>query len=85
MAELFKYRPGSEKVPQRGIDFNDPRLILVIMRRISDDGVVAEERLDYSKSDDRKRLGQLTFWAITNHHSVTTMLLSDVDLPTKDR
>lgn len=82
---MSTYRPGAEKVPQRGINFNDARPIMVMIYDLSvsddQDALVIEERLDYSKFDDRKRLGQLTFWAITNHHSVETIALEDAAPP----
>lgn len=79
------YRDGIERIPQH-ISYNEPRPILVMVIDLqNNDEVVVEKRLDYSKLEDRKYLGQLTFWAITNHHSVETMAVSDAEPPMENR
>lgn len=80
------YRPGAEHVPPRKIDYDKPRPILVIMYDLrNEDNVVVEKELDYSKADDRKYLGKLTFWAISNHHSIETISMDDAKAPTMER
>lgn len=71
-------------IPKPMADFDDPLIIMVYVVSLDDDKKIAEHKIDYSKADARKFLGKLTFWAINNRHYIQTMLLSDVDLPTKD-
>ena len=73
-----KYRAGVENLPLRQINTHCP--IIVIVTDLSTDEIVSTIELDYAKFDDRKHLGRLSFWAISNKHSVETMAKSDVDL-----
>ena len=73
-----KYRAGVENLPLRQINTHCP--IIVIVTDLSNDEIVSTIELDYAKFDDRKHLGRLSFWAISNKHSVETMAKSDVDL-----
>ena len=75
------YREGAENVPIKDINKHMP--ILVLIYNLKNDDLVEEKRIDYGKADDRRWLGRMTFWAITNHCSVETMALSDVDLEVK--
>jgi hypothetical protein len=70
-----KYRKGIENVPLREINKECP--IIVIVSDLSTDEVVQTLEMDYAKVDDRRWLGRLSFWAISNHHSVETMSRSD--------
>lgn len=43
-----------------------------------DDGVVEQEfKLDYGNYEDRKFLGRLSFWAISNKRSIETMAIEE--------
>jgi len=43
----------------------------------NEDEVVYQTELDYANYADRKRLGRLCFWLVSNGHSVETMARSD--------
>lgn len=79
-----KYKPGAENVPSRSRAYDDPLPILIIVYDLSTDEPVVEKRLDYSKLEDRKYLGKLTFWAITNHHTIETIAVADAEAATKN-
>ena len=77
---MAEYKRGVEDIPLRNVNNYSPIIVFVV--RISDDEIVQEVRLDYAKTEDRKHLGRLTFWAIQNHHMIETMALRDVEPPT---
>lgn len=71
-----KYRRGDEN--RRLSETNTHCPIYVFLIDLQDnDNVVATFELDYANYADRKRLGRITFWAVTNGHSVETMAKSD--------
>lgn len=78
----MKYTKGAEDARQPK-DFDTPRPVKIFLRDLKvpadQDDVVAEFDLDYSNFFDRKKIGRVTFWAITNNHLVETIALSDAD------
>ena len=75
---MQNYRSGAENVPLREINKNLAALIIVYDLRNNDTPVV-EKRINYGDAEDRKWLGRITFWALTNHCSVETIAVSDAE------
>lgn len=77
---MTKYVPGAEN--KRLTEFNTycPVKIFLIDLKNNDE-IVAEFEIDYANETDRKRLGRITYWAITNEHSVETMNRKDIEPP----
>ena len=73
-----KYRQGVENLPLRQINTHCP--IIVIITDLTTDEVVSTIELDYAKFDDRKHMGRLTYWCVSNKHSMETLAKSDVEL-----
>lgn len=81
-----KYTPGAEnkilldRLAEGKQQYNnDPCPVLVLIYDLNNqDEIVKQVELDYGKFEDRKTLGKLTFWAISNHHSIETFAMSDV-------
>ena len=72
---MVEYKDGAEAVP---VKHKLPILVIIYSLR-EDDKVVVEKRLNYSNYEDRKILGQLSFWAYSNHCSVETMAVTDAN------
>lgn len=78
-----KYQKGVENLPPRDTT-NQPLPILVLVYNLLDNKEPAiEKQLNYSDFDDRKWLGRITYWAITNKHYVETIAVSDAKAPTE--
>lgn len=75
---MSKYRNGVENLPLRQINTHCP--IIVIVTDLATNEVVQTLEMDYAKFEDRKWLGKLTFWSVSNKHSVETLARADVDL-----
>lgn len=73
-----KYRPGDENKRLDNINTHCP-IIVYIIDIAHDDNIVYQTELDYANYADRKRLGRLTFWAVSNGHSVETMKKEDAE------
>lgn len=73
-----KYKNGVENLPLRQINTCCP--IIVILTDLTTNEVVQTLEMDYAKFEDRKWLGRLSFWSISNKHSVETLAKSDVEL-----
>ena len=52
--------------------------VFVLDLRNNDD-IIQEIDLDLGNIDDRKYLGKITAWALTNHYSVETMNRKDAE------
>ena len=74
---MTTYRKGAENIPLREINKNLP--ILVMVYDLATDKLIEEKRMDYGNAEDRKHLGRITFWALTNHCSVETIAMIDAD------
>jgi hypothetical protein len=72
------YRNGAENVPLREINKHLPTLVLVYDLR-NDDAPLVEKRINYGDAEDRKWLGRISYWALTNHCSVETMAIVDAE------
>lgn len=73
--KMVEYKPGVEKVITR-----DSLIILAIVYSLRENNkVVVEKKFDYSKYEDRKELGALSFWAYKNHCSIETIAMSDAE------
>ncbi len=73
-----KYRNGIENLPLRQINTFCP--IIVIITDLTTDEIVNTIELDFAKFEDRKHIGRLSFWCVSNHHSIETIAKADVDL-----
>lgn len=75
-----KYNPGDEnKRIDQFLDFCPIKVFLIDLK--NGDEIVKEYDLDYSNHADRKRLGRITFWAITHGHSIETMHRDEAEPP----
>ena len=72
---MVEYKEGAETAP---IKHSLPILVIIYSLR-EDDKVVVEKRLNYSNYEDRKKLGELSFWAYSNHCSIETLAISDAE------
>lgn len=72
---MVEYKEGIETSP---IKHNLPILVIIYSLR-ENDKVVVEKRLNYSNYEDRKVLGQLSFWAYQNHCSIETLAITDAE------
>ena len=75
---MVRYSKGQENIPLKEINKNLPILVLIYNLRNNDE-LVTELRLNYGNQDDRKHLGRITYWALTNHCTVETIALSDAE------
>lgn len=75
------YRKGAENVPLKDINKDMP--ILVLVYNLQTDALVEEKRINYGNAEERRWLGRISFWAFTNHCSVETYALADIDLATE--
>jgi hypothetical protein len=78
---MSNYKRGVENVPLKNGVNECP--IYVIVRNLkaaeNEDDVVQEFYMNLSNPDDRKHLGRVTYWAVTNGHSVETMNKNDAE------
>lgn len=72
------YRPGAEAVPLREVNKHLPTLVIVYDLR-NQDAPLVEKRINYGDAEDRKWLGRISFWALTNHCSVETIAIADAE------
>lgn len=80
----LKYRPGEENIPLKEIQ-KAPILALVLVYNLLDnDALVVEKKINYSDFEDRKWLGRITHYALTNHCSVETMAVVDAEVATSE-
>ena len=73
------YKKGIEQIPIREIITTFPIIIFIV--RLEDDEIIDQVEIDYSKIEDKKNLGKLTYWALTNGYSLEMMNKKDVDQP----
>jgi hypothetical protein len=76
-----QYKKGTENLPLPRI-VTSLKAYVVVFNLQDNDEVVLEKEIDYGNFEDRKWLGRITHWAMTNHHSVETMALVDAQPPT---
>lgn len=77
-----QYRKGIEKIPPFGeIITTFPIIVLII--NLETDDVVDQIELDYSRNavNDKRKLGQLTYWALSNGYYLELMNKKDIDQP----
>lgn len=77
----MNYRIGAENVPLRDINKNLQCLVIVYDLR-NQDAPLVENKINYGDAEDRKWLGRITFWALTNHCSVETIAIVDAEAET---
>lgn len=80
-----QYKKGIERVPIFEVITSFPIIVFIV--NIETNDVVDQIELDYSRTavDDKRRLGQLTYWALTNGYYLEIMSKKDVDQePVKD-
>jgi hypothetical protein len=75
---MSQYKPNSENIPLRQINTSMPALI-VVYDLLNNDNVALEKRIDFANYEDRKWMGRITFWALTNHHSIETIAIVDAE------
>lgn len=75
---MVEYRKGAENVPLREINKNLP-ILVVVYDLSNEENVVVEVRMNYGNLDDRKHLGRITYWALTNHCTVETIAIADAE------
>lgn len=78
-----EYTPGIEKLPPRHFQRGPLPILVIVYNLLNEDDIAVEKEIDYSSFEDRKWLGAITHWAVTNHHSVETMAMIDAKAPTK--
>lgn len=80
---MSEYKKGAENIPIRNVNTELKALVIVYNLKSTkeEDDVVQERQINYGDPEDRKWLGRITFWALTNHHSVETINMADADLP----
>lgn len=78
---MSKFRKGVENLPLKEINKSMPIMVFVrdLRKPADEDDVVGEYKLDYANYEDRKHLGRITFWAVTNHHLVETLAVVDAE------
>lgn len=79
---IKEYRKGIEKIPPLGEIITSFPIVVFIINLETDD-VVDQIELNYSRTavDDKKRLGQLTYWALSNGYYLELMSKKDIDKP----
>ncbi len=75
---MVEYRKGAENIPLREINKNLQALVMVY-DLTNDDALIVEKQINYGDADDRKWLGRITFFALTNHCTVETISLEDAE------
>ena len=75
---MIEYKRGIENVPLKEVNKNLPILVIIYDLR-NNDNVVTEVRLNYGDYEERKYLGRLSFWALTNHCSIETIAITDAE------
>lgn len=78
---MVEYRKGIENVPLQEVNKDLPILVIIYDLR-NNDNVVEEKRLNYGNFEDRKYLGRLSFWALSNHCSIETIAIVDAEAET---
>ncbi len=58
-------------------NFVNSKKIVIIIHDLEKNIVEQEIQIDYGNYDDRKFLGRLTYWSITNGRSVETIAYDD--------
>ena len=83
---MVHYKKNMENVPLARTIQSLPALVIVhdLTKSTDEDDVIEERRIDLSNPEDRKSLGKLTAWALTNHCSVETMAIADISPPSKE-
>lgn len=79
---MKEYRKGIEKIPPLGEIITSFPIVVFIVNLETDD-VVDQIELNYSRNavEDKKRLGQLTYWALNNGYYLELMSKKDIDKP----
>lgn len=80
---MSNYKKNAENIPLREIN-TELKAKVVVYSLFENDDVVTEKDINYGNAEDRKWLGRITFWALTNHCSVETFALVDIDIPTME-
>lgn len=75
---MAEYRKGIESVPLFRDNHDCPIIVFVIDLK-NDSNVVDQKELNLADPAHRKFLGKLTFWAVSNGHSIETMSVKDAN------
>lgn len=78
---MSKFRKGVENLPLKEINKSMPAFVMVydLSKNDDEEALVLEKQIDYANYEDRKWLGRITFWCLTNHHSVETLSMADAE------
>lgn len=72
------YVKGVENIPIRQIITSFP-IVAFIINLSNNDEIVDQIEIDYSKIEDKKHLGRITYWALANGYSIELMNKKDVE------
>lgn len=75
---MSEYRKGIESIPLLSNNHDCPIMVFVIDLK-NNDNVVEQKELNLADHAHRKFLGKLTFWAVSNGHSIETMSVKDAN------
>ena len=75
---MSEYRKGIENIPLLNPNTDCPIVVFLIDLKNNDE-IKKKKELNLANHEHRKYLGKLTFWAVTNGHSVETMSASDAN------
>lgn len=73
---------GPELIPLKAIVYDCELVILI--KDIKSKRTIREERINYGNVEERKWLGKVTYWAVTNGYSVETFNEKDFDNMSKE-
>lgn len=77
MNKVVKVEPWDAPLAKR--DYIEKFPIMVIVYYLNTDTICLERQIDYGNAGDRKLLGKISFWAMTNGMSIETMSLKDYE------
>ena len=78
------YRKGQENIPLKEIQKAPIHALVLVYNLNDDDALIVEKRINYSDFEDRKWLGRITHYALTNHCSVETIAVIDAEEETTE-
>ena len=73
------YRPGEENIPLKFIQKEAIYALVLVYNLKDNDALIVEKKINYSDFEDRKWLGRITHYALTNHCSVETIACIDAE------
>jgi hypothetical protein len=80
----LKYRQGEENIPLKYIQKEAIHALVLVYNLLDNDALIVEKKINYSDLEDRKWLGRITHYALTNHCSVETIACVDAEVETTE-